>query len=221
MTVTIGRRELLAALRGAAVSLPLAARAQQSGRLIRLGFLGPTLSMPQLRKAFSNWASESQQMGTVSRDRAHVRNFLSLFVSAVFAADFTAERLHCKLLHSCGSSNSSRRAMKTMTPIIAAKNMAGKETVDSNMLSACSLPAPLTVTTAPDQCFVDVDTRLGTRTARRRTAPRRRARPRWRRSRRTGGGSEGRGQAGWRCRFRTIQVCPKDPRALPGHPELR
>ena len=26
---------------------------------------------------------------------------------------------------------------------IAAKNMAGKETVDSNMLSACSLPAPL------------------------------------------------------------------------------
>jgi hypothetical protein len=30
-----------------------------------------------------------------------------------------------------------------MTPIIAAKNMAGKETVDSNMLSACSLPAPI------------------------------------------------------------------------------
>src|SRR5262245_39570880 len=26
--------------------------------------------LPQLRKAFSNWASESQQMGTVSRDRA-------------------------------------------------------------------------------------------------------------------------------------------------------
>ena len=33
--------------------------------------------------------------------------------------------------------------MKTMTPMIAAKNMAGKETVDSSMLSACSLPAPL------------------------------------------------------------------------------
>ena len=26
--------------------------------------------------------------------------------------------------------------------VIAAKNMAGKETVDSSMLSACSLPAP-------------------------------------------------------------------------------
>ena len=32
--------------------------------------------------------------------------------------------------------------MKTMTPMIAAKNMAGKETVDSSMLSACSLPTP-------------------------------------------------------------------------------
>jgi len=30
-----------------------------------------------------------------------------------------------------------------MTPMIAAKNMAGKETVDSSMLLACSLPAPL------------------------------------------------------------------------------
>ena len=33
--------------------------------------------------------------------------------------------------------------MKTMTPIIAAKNMAGKKTVDSSMLSACALPASL------------------------------------------------------------------------------
>src|SRR5215510_461910 len=50
--------------------------------------------------------------------------------------------VHC-LFHSCGSSNSSLKAMKTMTPMIAAKNMAGKETVDSSMLSACSLPASL------------------------------------------------------------------------------
>ena len=32
----------------------------------------------------------------------------------------------CEPLHSCGSSNSSPRATKTMTAIIAAKNMAGK-----------------------------------------------------------------------------------------------
>src|SRR5262249_30789283 len=60
MTVTIGRRELLAALGGAAVARPLTARAQlQPGKLPTIGYLGAGTS-----------ASESQRVAAF-KERLH------------------------------------------------------------------------------------------------------------------------------------------------------
>ena len=52
MTVTIGRRELLAALGGAAVAWPLAARAQQPRKLQTIGFM-----VQSTRSAASEWVA--------------------------------------------------------------------------------------------------------------------------------------------------------------------
>ena len=51
MTVTIGRRELLAALGGAMAAWPLAARGQQPAKLPTIGLLGASASIESQRVA--------------------------------------------------------------------------------------------------------------------------------------------------------------------------
>jgi len=70
MTVTIGRRELLAALGGAAVAWPLAARAQQRERVRRIGVLmGVTADDPEGQARITAFAQGLQQLGwTVGRN---------------------------------------------------------------------------------------------------------------------------------------------------------
>ena len=59
MTVTIGRRELLAALGGAAVAWPLAARAQHP-KMLRLGFVG---IQPREAPVYTNFLKRMAELG--------------------------------------------------------------------------------------------------------------------------------------------------------------
>ena len=68
MTVTIGRRELLAALGGAAVAWPLAARARQQPKMLRVGFVGI-----QSREApvYTNFLKRMAELGIKKAATSH------------------------------------------------------------------------------------------------------------------------------------------------------
>jgi putative tryptophan/tyrosine transport system substrate-binding protein len=63
MASHIERREFLATLGGAAAAWPLAARAQQGQRLIRLGFVGPTLNNPAAVTQYQAFRMQLEQLG--------------------------------------------------------------------------------------------------------------------------------------------------------------
>ena len=62
MASRIERRKFLATL-GGAVSWPLAARAQQPGKVIRIGFIGASLNSSAMAAQYQAFLTELQQLG--------------------------------------------------------------------------------------------------------------------------------------------------------------
>ena len=75
MTATIGRRELLVALGGAAVAWPLAARAQQGDRVRRIGVLGLDEDDPAAKLRVSAFTQALAELGWTDgrKDNSHCK----------------------------------------------------------------------------------------------------------------------------------------------------
>ena len=137
MTVTLGRRELLAALGGAAVAWPLAARAQQAGKLPTIGFLGQTT-----RSGGSEWVAvfvqRLRELGWIEGRTIAIEYRWAEGRTERFA-DLATElvRLKVDVIVTLGAAVSAAKQAKSVTPIIFA--VAG-DPVGSGLVASLARP---------------------------------------------------------------------------------
>ena len=71
MIAALKRRAFITLLGGAAVAWPLAARAQQSGKIARVGFLGPSLNSPQPMALYQALLAQLRELGFIEGQKPH------------------------------------------------------------------------------------------------------------------------------------------------------
>jgi putative tryptophan/tyrosine transport system substrate-binding protein len=136
MTVTIGRRELLVALGGAAAAWPLAARAQQAAKLPTIGFLGADASNWSLWTAA--FAARLRELGW-SEGRTIAIEYRWSEGRAQSAAEIAAEFVRLKAAVIV-TNYSGAFAAKQATSVIPIIFVLGNDPVGSGLVASLARP---------------------------------------------------------------------------------
>jgi len=137
MTVTIGRRELLVALGGAAAAWPLAARAQQPKKLPTIGFLGTNTPSAQSRWTAA-FVQRLRELGWIEGRTIAIEYRWAEGRTERFA-DLATElvRLKVDVIVTLGAAVSAAKQATSVTPIIFA--VAG-DPVGSGLVASLARP---------------------------------------------------------------------------------